>query len=321
MVKELVGKPHAQSFFSEFPPESEWDVVVIGAGPNGLITAAYLAKAGLKVCLVERRYEIGGGLATEEILYPGFYSNIHACYHMMVDYMPVLQRLRSCAGTAWSGSSRTSRRRWSSRTARSLLLTRMMEDTADSFHKFSQKDCRRLRQGDAELAQAGERDHRSGHLRPADGPHRHHGGHAAHRARSGDAGDHRAEPARHHHQQLRERPGARPPALHLLHVGARSQGDRRGPLRPPADRSGDEQVLLPGRLAQAGRLPGARDRPRRRLHSRLLPGQQDQHAGRRRLRRRALGRPHPPQRGGDLEPRPAHHLPRSGRHREPGAAT
>ncbi len=91
MVKELVGQPHPQSFFSEFPTESEWDVVVIGAGPNGLMTAAYLAKAGLKVALVERRYEIGGGLATDEILFPGYYSNVHAVYHMMVDFMPVLR--------------------------------------------------------------------------------------------------------------------------------------------------------------------------------------------------------------------------------------
>ena len=41
----------------------DFDLVVIGAGPNGLMAAAYLAKAGLKVALVERRYEIGGGLA------------------------------------------------------------------------------------------------------------------------------------------------------------------------------------------------------------------------------------------------------------------
>ncbi len=75
----------------EYPYDSEVDVAVIGAGPNGLIAALYLASAGLQVALVERRYEIGGGLATEEVLFPGYYANTHATYHYMIDYMPVLE--------------------------------------------------------------------------------------------------------------------------------------------------------------------------------------------------------------------------------------
>lgn len=74
--------------WTHFPQESETDVVVIGAGPNGLIAAAYLTAAGLDVTVVERRYEIGGGLATEEILFPHHYANTHASYHFMSDYMP-----------------------------------------------------------------------------------------------------------------------------------------------------------------------------------------------------------------------------------------
>ncbi len=139
MVKELVGQPHPQSFFSEFPAESEWDVVIIGAGPNGLITAAYLAKAGLKVALVERRYEIGGGLATEEILFPGYYSNIHAVYHMMVDFMPVLRDFDlSRHGLVWIKPNLQTAMVFQD--GRSLQLTRMLEDTVDSIHKFSTRD-------------------------------------------------------------------------------------------------------------------------------------------------------------------------------------
>ena len=48
-----------------------YDAIVIGAGHNGLVNAAYLAKAGLKVLVLERRPVIGGASVTEEIL-PGF---------------------------------------------------------------------------------------------------------------------------------------------------------------------------------------------------------------------------------------------------------
>lgn len=48
-----------------------YDVIVIGAGHNGLTHAAYLAKAGKKVLVLERRHVIGGAAVTEEI-YPGF---------------------------------------------------------------------------------------------------------------------------------------------------------------------------------------------------------------------------------------------------------
>src|SRR2546423_6083145 len=50
---------------------SKYDVVIFGAGHNGLVTAAYLARAGRKVLVLERRELVGGCVVTEE-LWPGF---------------------------------------------------------------------------------------------------------------------------------------------------------------------------------------------------------------------------------------------------------
>jgi phytoene dehydrogenase-like protein len=48
-----------------------YDAVIIGGGHNGLITAAYLARAGMKTVVLERRHVLGGAAVTEEV-YPGF---------------------------------------------------------------------------------------------------------------------------------------------------------------------------------------------------------------------------------------------------------
>ena len=49
----------------------KYDAIVIGAGHNGLVNGAYLAKRGLKTLILERRHLVGGAAITEE-LYPGF---------------------------------------------------------------------------------------------------------------------------------------------------------------------------------------------------------------------------------------------------------
>jgi phytoene dehydrogenase-like protein len=48
-------------------PDGGWDAVVIGGGHNGLVTAAYLGKAGLRTLVLERRDEVGGAAATSEL--------------------------------------------------------------------------------------------------------------------------------------------------------------------------------------------------------------------------------------------------------------
>lgn len=70
-------------------PDASYDAVIIGAGHNGLCLAAYLARAGMKVGLFERRHDEGGGAHTDEATVPGFWHNLHAQYMEFIEMMPI----------------------------------------------------------------------------------------------------------------------------------------------------------------------------------------------------------------------------------------
>src|SRR3954469_21827317 len=67
------------------------DVVVAGGGHNSLITAAYLAKAGYEVLVLDARPIAGGAAATEELMLPGFRFDSCSTGHTLIQPNPLLR--------------------------------------------------------------------------------------------------------------------------------------------------------------------------------------------------------------------------------------
>src|SRR5512142_2430750 len=67
---------------------SDFDVLVVGAGHNALVCAGYLAQAGYRVGVVERRHVVGGAVVTEEIL-PGYHFDLGSSVHSLVAFAPI----------------------------------------------------------------------------------------------------------------------------------------------------------------------------------------------------------------------------------------
>ena len=114
-----------------------YDAIVIGAGPNGLLCSAYLAKAGHRVLLLERRHETGGGLNTEE--YFGWRLNLHAVYHMMAEIMPAHADLDLASrGVRYLYPHVVAA--FPFRDGSSLVFTRDTQETARSIESFCPED-------------------------------------------------------------------------------------------------------------------------------------------------------------------------------------
>jgi phytoene dehydrogenase-like protein len=137
---------HPEYAGSEGKIETRYDVVILGAGPNGLCAAAYLAKAGLKVLVLEKRCEAGGGLATEEVTIAPHMHNTHSIYHLMVDYAPLYKDLNLAEKYNLKYVHPELQFALPLTDGRSVRIYTDLDRTCASFAQFSKKDAESYRE-------------------------------------------------------------------------------------------------------------------------------------------------------------------------------
>lgn len=70
----------------------DYDAIIVGGGHNGLTCAGYLARAGMRVLVCERRPIVGGAVCTEEVI-PGYKIDVGSSAHIMIHMTPVVREL------------------------------------------------------------------------------------------------------------------------------------------------------------------------------------------------------------------------------------
>ena len=117
-------------------PAPSYDVIVIGAGQNGLVAAAYLAKAGRRVLILERRAKAGGSRGTEEF-HPGF--RVDPAFHSSGWLDPAISADLGLGGPG-EGLLASDPAVFSPLADGSFVLRRAPRDAADEIRKHSSAD-------------------------------------------------------------------------------------------------------------------------------------------------------------------------------------
>lgn len=120
----------------------QYDIVVAGGGHNGIVAACYLAKAGLKVCVVEKNEKAGGGVMTSELTVPGFKHDVCSLAHTLIQPNPLILhdelKLKAKYGLKYLHPDKMTSLIFDD--GRTLEIYTDFEKTAQSIAKFSEKD-------------------------------------------------------------------------------------------------------------------------------------------------------------------------------------
>lgn len=127
---------------------SQYDIVIAGGGHNGLICAAVLVKAGLKVLVAERNPWVGGGVLTRELTEPGFRHDPFGSSHVWIHLNPDFQKIKPDLEQhgleyIWSEDHITGH---PSLEGPGIIVYRDIDKTCDSIAQYSPADARRYRE-------------------------------------------------------------------------------------------------------------------------------------------------------------------------------